>query len=268
MSTSDLNERRQAINYFRGIGATIPTALEDAFQALDAVLRTRVTTEPVPDAYAIDVDNAQKVTTDYVAALSRRAASEDGVAAIRGAVGARLINECGEARDSILADPKVRAEFDAGSAVYSEHYATVAGLTTAAEAMDADGTGDALVAFRAVSAATQRLDKLVNALLDLTAPVPHGVLRTRSKLSAAMTLGLTADPPADSAAYLAALDAANVRGGVPDRHSPYGIYGAQIDAGAVPGLPTDTTEWRRRADAFDVDAARVELYLPAFARIG
>lgn len=264
MSTSDLNERRQAVAYLRGIGATIPTALEDAFQALDAVLRTRVTTEPVPDAYAINANNAQKVTTDYVAALSRRAANEDGVGAIRGAVGARVINECGEARDSILADPKVRAEFDAGSAVYGEHYATVTGLRTAAEAMDADGTGDALVAFRAVSAATQRLDKLVNALLDLTAPTPAEVRRTRSKFSAAMTLGLTADPPADSAAYLAALDAGYVRDGVPDRHYVFGVYGPQIDADAVLGLPADAAEWRDRADRFDVDAARIELYLPAF----
>ncbi|MBW0114930.1 hypothetical protein [Pseudonocardia abyssalis] len=264
-AVSDQSERQAAIKYLRSIGATIPAKLDEAFATLDAVTRTNVTSALPPDPYKITPANAEKITSDYVADLSRRAAAEDGLAAVRNAVTARVITECRDARDALLADAAVRAEFDSGVDVFDQDYALVSTLTTAAAATDADATGAALVAFRNVSAATKRLDRLTDALLNLTAPAPVEVRLTRSKLSASQTLGLTASPPDDSAAYLAALDASGVRGAKPDKGHPFGVYGAQINGGAALGLPRDTTEWRDRADAFNPDLARLDLYFPALS---
>lgn len=255
-------DRQSLLGDLARIGGATPKRITDALD-VHAAINRNVVDAPKPDIMNATAAEVPSLIADYLEAHIRIDAARRLNAEFVDTAARRILKAFNDSVGDVLADKKVREEFDVAAAEFAAAYPAVRGFSTVTDAATADDTGAGVAAFHKMIKARKRLDDVVYLVVGFNAERRHGFVKhARKVLDPSRVLGISAAPPLDNVAYLVSLEAHGVDGATPRPDNPFGVYGAQLDAECVLSLPETVAELNERRADFNIDAAKLARYFP------
>ena len=261
----DADDRQKAaVPILTRMGVEVPERITTALAVSGRVELALTPDNPYLDVRTVPLDEIRDRVREHIAQKQREAFLHTESAVLRQQASHGVVAAFRGSLSDVLAAKPVRSEFDEAARVFLDVFPTVSACRSIGDAAMLDETGEAVAAYHRAVKAVRRMDEVVSLLVWFAAPPKsHATGTHRRLMESGEILGLSATP-VDTAVYLGALTARGI-----DHHEylrkptdePFGLYGAQVEAGCTLSLPASAEELSERADAFDPYAAIAEAML-------